>query len=62
MSVGLVNLGSTCYMNAMLQVLNSFKPFRTAIMEIKTDEENVLKELQDMFSFLFFSERSAYAP
>lgn len=32
MHVGLTNYGSTCYMNSMLQVLNSFEIFRNAIM------------------------------
>lgn len=32
MYVGLTNYGSTCYMNSMLQVLNSFDIFRNAIM------------------------------
>lgn len=28
LDVGLKNFGSTCYMNSMLQVLNSVRPFR----------------------------------
>lgn len=35
--VGLSNLGSTCYMNSMLQVLNSIGPFRNALMMVKSD-------------------------
>jgi ubiquitin C-terminal hydrolase len=31
--VGLKNFGNTCYMNSMLQVLNSLKPFRNLIMK-----------------------------
>lgn len=32
MHVGLTNYGSTCYLNSMLQVLNSLDLFRNAIM------------------------------
>lgn len=31
--VGLKNFGSTCYMNSMLQVLNSIGPFRNSLMK-----------------------------
>ena len=31
--VGLKNFGSTCYMNSMLQVLNSVGPFRNTLMK-----------------------------
>lgn len=32
MHVGLTNFGSTCYMNSMLQVLNSIDVFRNTIL------------------------------
>lgn len=32
MHVGLNNLGSTCYLNSMIQVLNSIDTFRNVIM------------------------------
>jgi len=31
--VGLKNYGSTCYMNSMLQVLNTVVPFRNSLMK-----------------------------
>jgi ubiquitin C-terminal hydrolase len=31
--VGLKNFGSTCYMNSMLQVINSVGPFRNSLMK-----------------------------
>lgn len=33
MAVGLKNFGSTCYMNSMLQVLNSLSPFRNCLIK-----------------------------
>lgn len=33
LDVGLKNFGSTCYMNSMLQVLNSVGPFRNLMMK-----------------------------
>lgn len=35
--VGLNNLGSTCYLNSMLQVLNSIDPFRNLLMKAPTE-------------------------
>ena len=37
MHVGITNFGSTCYMNAMLQVLNSIDIFRNAIIMANAD-------------------------
>ena len=37
MHVGLTNFGSTCYMNSMLQVLNSIDIFRNAIIMANAD-------------------------
>lgn len=36
MHVGLTNFGSTCYLNSMIQVLNSTDIFRNAIMKVET--------------------------
>ena len=33
LQVGLNNLGSTCYLNSMLQILNFVGPFRNGIMQ-----------------------------
>lgn len=35
--VGLTNFGSTCYLNSMLQVLNSMDIFRNAIMKTSVE-------------------------
>lgn len=59
--VGLNNLGSTCYLNSMLQVLNSIDPFRNLLMKAPT-EEPVVRQMQALFSYLFFSERLDYVP
>jgi ubiquitin C-terminal hydrolase len=37
MQVGLNNLGSTCYMNCMVQTLNSVSAFRNLIMQANND-------------------------
>jgi hypothetical protein len=61
LAVGLKNFGSTCYMNSMLQVLNSLSPFRNSLIRSKSDS-NVIKELKKVFAALYFSERIDYAP
>ena len=42
LAVGLKNFGSTCYMNSMLQVLNTVVPFRNSLMKVNS-ELNVIK-------------------
>jgi ubiquitin carboxyl-terminal hydrolase 34 len=61
MHVGLTNFGSTCYMNSMLQVLNSIDIFRNAVIRANVDIP-LIHELKSLFSYLFFSERIDYAP
>jgi ubiquitin C-terminal hydrolase len=61
MHVGLNNLGSTCYMNSMLQVLNTIDAFRNALMRTQS-ESPLVGQLQSLFSYLFFSERIDYVP
>lgn len=41
MHVGLTNFGSTCYMNSMLQVLNSIDVFRNSILMADVDNNLV---------------------
>ena len=60
-SVGLNNLGSTCYMNSMLQVLNSVGPFRNGLMRSNVHNP-LVDELKNLFSYLYFSERIDYIP
>jgi len=61
MHVGLTNFGSTCYMNSMLQVLNSIDIFRNSILMADVDIP-LIRELKSLFSYLFFSERIDYPP
>jgi len=37
MQVGISNLGSTCYMNSMLQLINSVPQFRNLLMMSKSE-------------------------
>lgn len=54
MQVGISNLGSTCYMNSMLQLINSVPQFRNLLMMSKS-ETPLVKELQKLFSYLYYS-------
>jgi ubiquitin C-terminal hydrolase len=61
--VGLYNLGCICYINAMLQMLNSVQPFRNGlIMAEPAADSAIVFELQRLFSYLFFSERQDFVP
>ena len=75
--VGLKNIGCICYMNSILQQMYMVPPFRNAIIssddkkEIKTGtsifnsnffDDNLLHQLQKMYTFLTFSEKQAYNP
>ena len=75
--VGLKNLGCICYMNSILQQMYMVPPFRNAIIssddkkEVKTMkssfnnnfyDDNLLHQLQKMYTFLTFSEKQAYNP
>lgn len=46
--VGLVNLGSTCYVNAVLQTLFSIAPFRRAVYQAGSQlpDDAVLQQLR----------------
>ena len=49
---GLVNLGCTCYLNSIIQVLFNLYQFRKNILTIEITDNNILKNLQDTFSLM----------
>ena len=75
--VGLKNIGCTCYMNSILQQMYMIPSFRYAIMSVddyknknfqkslfnnNTYDDNLLHQLQKLYTFLEFSEKQAYNP
>ena len=69
--VGLKNLGCICYMNSIMQQMYMVPTFRFAIMSSDDKEpqkldhgidDNVLHQLQRMYTYLFFSEKEYYNP
>jgi len=68
--VGLRNLGSTCYMNSLLQQFYMMPHFRNALIKSGVDltqkmseedcTESLLFQLMRMFSFLSLSEKQAF--
>ena len=69
--VGLKNLGCICYMNSIMQQMYMVPTFRFAIMSSDDKEtpkinhgidDNVLHQLQKMYTYLFFSEKEYYNP
>lgn len=53
-NVGLNNPGSICYMNSMLQVLNTIEPLRNALIAADL-QVPIIQELRELFSYLYFS-------
>ena len=75
--VGLKNIGCICYMNSILQQMYMVPPFRNAIISSNDKkslnkslstishrffDDNLLHQLQRMYTFLRFSEKQAYNP
>eukprot|EP01041_Mallomonas_annulata_P001788 gene1788-3471_t len=68
--MGLRNLGSTCYMNSLLQVLFMIPEIRYGILDAPIDRfvseetmrNNLLAQLQKLFLFLLLGSRKAYLP
>eukprot|EP01022_Parablepharisma_sp_SALTPOND_P015060 TRINITY_DN20_c0_g1_i1.p1 TRINITY_DN20_c0_g1~~TRINITY_DN20_c0_g1_i1.p1 ORF type:complete len:1373 (-),score=178.95 TRINITY_DN20_c0_g1_i1:2037-6155(-) len=70
--VGIKNLGSICYMNAMLQQFFILQPFRNAILSVDDKklalynkegiDDNMLHQLQNVFGYLLHSYRRDVNP
>ena len=74
--VGLKNIGCICYMNSIMQQMYMVPTFRYAIMgsddhetprpsehgRLSIDDDNLLHQLQAMYTFLTFSEKEDYNP
>ena len=74
--VGLKNIGCICYMNSIMQQIYMIPTFRYAIMgcddhespkpseygRISTDDDNLLHQLQKMYTFLTYSIKEDYNP
>ena len=74
--VGLKNLGCICYMNSIMQQIYMVPTFRYAIMSAddgespnpsssynySIDDDNLLHQLQKMFTYLTFSNKMDYNP
>jgi uncharacterized UBP type Zn finger protein len=58
--VGLLNAGSTCYLNSVIQCLFQSADFLYAL-QASNNEQPVIRELQRLFSFLEYSTRAAIA-
>ncbi|TRY57394.1 hypothetical protein DNTS_035186 [Danionella cerebrum] len=60
---GLVNLGNTCFMNSIIQILFMATDFRRHVMSLQLNGSNsLMKKLQVLFAFLAHTQRAAYAP
>ena len=74
--VGLKNLGCICYMNSIMQQIYMVPTFRRAIMfsddgktpnpssnyRYSCEDDNLLHQLQEMYTYLTFSEKMDYNP
>ncbi|XP_053358705.1 ubiquitin carboxyl-terminal hydrolase 38 [Clarias gariepinus] len=60
---GLVNLGNTCYLNSIIQMLFMATDFRRNVLSVNLNSSNTLmKKLQLLFAFLAHTQRAAYEP
>ena len=62
--VGLKNLGCTCYMNSLLQILFLITSFRESILNTESiiEEKNILFQLKYVFNSLKYNESKYFNP
>lgn len=62
--VGILNLGNTCYMNSMMQILFSVSEFRDSILSLSLScqPDSVLSQFQLLLTSLLRSHRPFYDP
>ena len=62
--VGLKNLGCTCYMNSLFQILFFIPSFRESLLnsECKEEQKNALYQLKNVFNHLKFSNSQYFIP
>ena len=62
--IGIINLGFTCYLNSIIQILFHFNEFRESILlcEVDDTENNVLNELVIFFDGLKNKTQKYYNP
>ena len=63
-NIGLINLGATCYINSIIQILYHINDFRESILycDVNDEEHNVLNELYIIFNSLKFCKDKYYNP
>ena len=61
-NIGLINLGATCYINSLLQILYHIDEFRESILycDVIDEEHNVLNEIAIIFTSLKFCNQKYY--
>uniref|UniRef100_A0A8C6CTN8 Ubiquitin specific peptidase 35 n=1 Tax=Moschus moschiferus TaxID=68415 RepID=A0A8C6CTN8_MOSMO len=61
--IGLINLGSTCYVNSILQALFMASDFRHCVLRLtENNSQPLMTKLQWLFAFLEHSQRPAISP
>ena len=71
-NVGLTNLGTTCYINSIMQLLFMIPAFRFSILSLDdkkekirgeySDDDNILHQMQKLFTYLLFTADSFVTP